>query len=205
MKLELKNDSVISDLKFANPPSLIIINSFDESGYIKFMNDFNMFTSFNPSIIPIVIDSYGGEAYSLMGMVSIIKNSAIPIVTIMETKAMSCGAVLFSCGHERYMSKYSTILIHDVSSNIKGKVGDLKVDAQEAERLDNIVYELLDENTGQPKGFYKNLVHDNGHADWYLTAKDCLKYNLATKISIPTFTVTTEVTTKLTFPKPYSK
>lgn len=40
-----------------------------------------------------------------MSMVSDIKHSRIPVATIVQGKAMSCGAILFSCGEEgmRYM------------------------------------------------------------------------------------------------------
>ena len=63
-----------------------------------------------------------GEVYSLMAMISVIKHAEIPVATIVEGKAMSCGAILFSFGEEgkRFMCPHATLMIHDVSSMDRG-------------------------------------------------------------------------------------
>ena len=88
-------------------------------------------------VIPVIIDSYGGQVYSLMSMISDIKHSKIPVATIVQGKAMSCGAILFSFGTEgyRYMDPDATLMIHDVSSMEIGKVEEIKASAEETERL----------------------------------------------------------------------
>ena len=60
-----------------------------------------------------------------MSMISDIKHSSIPVATIVQGKAMSCGAILFSFGAEgkRYMDPDATVMIHDVSSMDRGKGG----------------------------------------------------------------------------------
>ena len=96
-------------------------------------------------VLPVVIDSYGGQVYSLMSMISDIQHSRIPVATIVQGKAMSCGAILFSFGTEgrRYMDPDATVMIHDVSSMGWGKVEEIKADAKEVERLNQKVYKMM--------------------------------------------------------------
>ena len=134
----IKEESLIKD------PVIVRLSKFDEDGYEEFSKQMNEAHNTGQTIIPIVIDSYGGEAYSLMGMISIIKNSKLPVATIVESKAMSCGAILFTFGDEghRYMSPTATLMIHDVASVAFGKIEEIKADAKEGDRLNTLVYKM---------------------------------------------------------------
>ena len=142
------------------------------------------------SVIPVVIDSYGGQVYALMTMISAIKASRIPVATIVEGKAMSCGALLFSFGAEgkRYMDPDATLMIHDVSSFAMGKVEDIKADAKEVDRLNKKVYEMMARNCGKPSDYFLKLVHERGHADWYLDSQEAKSHNVANELRVPTLT-----------------
>lgn len=187
-KLKIKKIEEIIDL-----PSVILVNRFDELAAKDFRDQFARAVNTGQKIIPIVIDSYGGHVYSLMSMIATIRQSPVPVATIATGKAMSCGAILFSFGHEgyRFMDPYATLLIHDVSSGSMGKVEEIKADAKEVERLNQIVYKMMAQNVGKPEEYFLKLVHDHkGHADWYLDAKECKEvHNLANHIRIPNFKV----------------
>jgi len=183
----IKHDSLIKE------PVVVTVRNFDEKAYEDFNEDFDKAHRTGQTVIPVVIDSYGGQAYSLMGMIGIIQSSKIPVITILLSKAMSCGSILFSFGEERYIAPYSTLMIHDVASLAWGKIEEIKADVKEAKRLNNIVYEMFDRNCNQPKGFFKGIVHDKGHADWYIDAKEAIKLNLATKIGIPALNVSVKM------------
>ena len=176
-------------LESINPPVIITVQEFTEESYTIFRKDFNNALNTNQPFIPIIIDSYGGQAYSLLAMIDIINASTKPVYTIAQSKIMSCAAILFSAGERRYISPNATVLIHDVASRAKGKIGELLSDVAETKRLDDKVYKLLDDNTNNKPGFFKSEVHKRDHADWYLTPETALKIKLATKIGIPTFTV----------------
>jgi len=45
-----------------------------------------------------VVDSFGGSVYGVLGMVAAIENSHVPVATIVTSKAMSCGFILFALG-----------------------------------------------------------------------------------------------------------
>jgi ATP-dependent Clp endopeptidase proteolytic subunit ClpP len=171
-------------------PIIIRVNKFDEESAKEFTDAMSRAQNTGQTVIPIVIDSYGGQVYSLMAMIAAIKASRVPVATIIEGKAMSCGAILFSFGAEgkRYMDPDATLMIHDVSSGAWGKVEEIKSDAKEVERLNKKVYEMMARNCGKPSDYFLKMVHERGHADWYLDANDAKGHNLANELRIPTLT-----------------
>jgi len=180
-------------------PIVVRVEKFTPDGAKKFTSDMSAAHNSGQDIIPIVIDSYGGQVYSLMSMISDIKNSKLPVATIVESKAMSCGAVLFTFGEDghRYMAPDATVMIHDVSSGGFGKIEELKADVKEAERLDTKIYKMMAQNCGKKDDHFKKIVHKKGHADWFLDADECKKNNVCNHIRIPAFNVSIDVTMEL--------
>lgn len=173
------------------PPVIIRLSKFTEEGVEKFSESFSKAHETGQSVIPIVVDSYGGQVYSLLSIISEIQSSKLPVATICESKAMSAGAILFSFGTEgyRYMSPHATLMIHEVSSGSWGKVEEIKADAHETDRLNNLIFKLMAQAVGKEDNYFLDIVHQKGHADWYLTAKEAKKHNLANHIKIPEFKV----------------
>lgn len=173
----------------AELPIVVLVNKFDEGSAKAFREEMDKAENSYQSIIPIVIDSFGGSVYALLSMIDTIGFSKKRICTIVTGKAMSCGAVLFTCGTQgyRYMSPLSTFLIHDVSSIAFGKVEEIKADAAEASRLDTLIYSIMDKNCGKAPGYFKGIVHDKGHADWYLTSEDCIFHGITNFNHLPKF------------------
>lgn len=171
-------------------PVIIRVNKFDEESAKEFTELMSRAQNTGQSVIPVVIDSYGGQVYALMTMIGAIRNSKIPVATIVEGKAMSCGALLFSFGAEgmRYMDADATLMIHDVSSFAFGKVEDIKADAKEVDRLNKKVYEMMARNCGKPSDYFLKLVHERGHADWYLDGQEAKSHNIANELRLPTLT-----------------
>ena len=135
-----------------------------------------------------------------MSMVSAIQDSDLPIATIVDGKAMSCGSVLFSCGTEglRYMSPNSTLMIHEVSTSSWGKIEEIKADVKEGERLNKLVFKIMAKNCGKSDDYFEKLIHKKNHADWYLTSSEAKKHNIANHIKIPTLKINVSVEMKLT-------
>lgn len=172
-------------------PAVVVVNEFDEKAAKEFRSDFARASNTGQKIIPVVIDSYGGQVYSLLSMVAVIKQSTIPVATIGTGKMMSCGAVLFTCGAEghRYIDPFATMLIHDVSGGSFGKVEDIKTKSEEIDRLNQIIYIMMARNIGKPEDYFLKMTHDNGHADLYFSPQQCKDHNLANHIRTPSFNV----------------
>ena len=146
-------------------------------------------------VIPIVIDSYGGQVYSLMSMISAIESSDIPVATIVEGKAMSCGAVLLTFGEQgmRFADPNSTIMIHDVSSGGSGKIEELKADVKEAERLDEKLFMMMARNCGKKDDYFKKKVFTKKHADWFMDAAEAKKHGLVNHLRVPKLNIKVSV------------
>jgi ATP-dependent protease ClpP protease subunit len=144
-------------------------------------------------IIPITVDTYGGDVYSLLSMVDTMKNCNVPIATIIESKAMSAGAVLASCGAEgyRYIAPNATIMIHSVRSGTPygSKVEEMKIDTLESDRLNKILFAQMSKNCNKHETYFYDLLKQNDLADLYIDANSALKHNLVNHIGIPNFTV----------------
>jgi len=184
-----------TEIKLRDQPVIIRVNKFDEDSAKDFSNAMSVAQSTGQPIIPVVIDSFGGAVYSLMSMVANIKASNIPVATIVEGKAMSCGALLFSYGTSgyRFMDKHATIMIHDVSSGARGKIEEIKADAKEGDRLNQLVYREMAANCGKEPEFFLKQIHDRSHADWYLDAEEAQTIGLANHLRVPCLKVKVDV------------
>ena len=87
---------LIKEVELRKSPIIIRVNRFDEKSANEFSHKMALAHSTGQKVIPVVIDSYGGQVYSLMSMIAAIESSELPVATIVEGKAMSCGAVLLS-------------------------------------------------------------------------------------------------------------
>ena len=195
MKWTTHISPLIKEVELRKNPVIIRVNKFDEESAKKFSQEVAQAHNTGQKIIPVVIDSYGGQGYSLMSMISAIKNAELPIATIVEGKAMSCGAILFSFGEQgyRFMDPDATVMIHDVSSMDMGKVEELKAGAAEADRLNNIVYTMMAQNCGKKDDYFMKIVDKKKHADWFLDANETKKHGLANHLRIPKINIQVSV------------
>lgn len=168
-------------------PNIIHVSKFSEDSAKEFLEAMINAQNTGQSIIPIVIDSYGGEIYSLLKMIDIIKSSTVPVATICMGKAMSCGVALLTCGAEghRYMAPTATVMIHDAATFAAGKVEEIKVEAKEIDRLNKLIFKIMADNCGKDATYFSKLVHEKSHADWFLDADEAKKHNIVNHIRIP--------------------
>jgi len=191
MKWTTTISPLIKEAELRKSPMIIRVNKFDEKAAKEFQEQIALAHNTGQKVIPVVIDSYGGQVYSLMAMISAVKYAELPVATIVEGKAMSCGAILFSFGEEgmRFMDPHATVMIHDVSSMEHGKVEEIKASAEETERLNQIVYKMMARNCGKEDDYFLKLVHKKGHADWFLDAEETKKHGLANHLRVPKFNI----------------
>jgi len=186
---------LIGEVELRKQPVVIRVNKFDEESAKKFSDAMSEAQNTGQPIVPVVIDSYGGQVYSLLSMVANIKSSKIPVATIVQGKAMSCGALLFSYGAfgHRYMDKHATIMIHDVSTGAHGKVEEIKADAKESDRLNQWLYREMATNCGKEEEYFLKMIHERSHADWYLDATEAQSHGLANHLRVPDLKLKIEV------------
>ena len=149
-------------------PVVITVKKFDDAGVDEFRKKINESYLTGQPVLPVIIDSYGGSVYGCLDMVSQIQACALPVYTIILGKAMSAGAILFSMGKKRYMAENATIMLHEVSAGAVGKLEDIKISVEHTSKLNKVMFGLLDENCGQKKNYFTDLIGKKKNTDVFL-------------------------------------
>ncbi len=195
MKFTTSVSGLIKEIELRKQPVIIRVNKFNEEEAKKFSQQMAQAHNTGQNVIPVVIDSYGGQVYSLMSMIAAIKDAEIPVATIVEGKAMSCGAVLLTFGEEgmRFADPNATVMIHDVSSGMYGKIEELKADVKEAERLDEKIFTMMARNCGKKDDYFKKKVFNKKHADWFMDAQEAKKHGIVNHLRLPSMRINVDV------------
>jgi ATP-dependent Clp protease, protease subunit len=192
----LVND-VFADKK---KPIVILVNDFTEKSLCDFEQDFNYAVNAKQPMIVIKIDSYGGQVHSLRGMLDLVETSPVPVATVTSSKTMSCGSFLTAFGTKgyRYASPNATMMIHDFSSAMWGKYSELVATGDEIKRLNGEMFRRLATHCGHSDmNFFLKQIHERGHADWYLDAREMKRLNLIDHIGYPKLVTEVNYETKL--------
>ena len=125
--------------------------------------------------INMIIDSPGGCAYSMFGIIDYIENLDVKVNTICRGRAMSAAALILASGTgKRLASKRSTVMLHEGSSVQVGKYSDLKVASKQADKMENMVRDLLAEKTKKDANWWA----ENTKTDLWLNANEALDLGL---------------------------
>lgn len=144
----------------------------------KFYVLFNLV--YTPAPIILHVDSYGGAVYQCFGLLSIMKSKGTPVDTIVTGCAMSCGFMIAIHGAHRKVHENATLMYHQVSSRIGGTAKEIEEEVIEVKRLQEKIEDMTSRYTKitskQLEKVYKKKK------DWYLDAKDALKWGCADEI-----------------------
>jgi membrane-bound ClpP family serine protease len=88
-------DPKVKEIELRKQPVIIRVNKFDEDSAKKFAQEMAQAHNTGQKIIPVIIDSYGGQVYSLMSMISAIKHAEIPVATIVVLFCFLLGRRVF--------------------------------------------------------------------------------------------------------------
>jgi len=183
--------STLKNIELRQDPVMINICNIDEETAAEFRDAISMAHNSGQKVVPIIIDSYGGNVHSLLSMIDTINDSKIDVATVVVGKALGCAAILASCGKKglRFMTPHSSMMLNNVSKESWGKTNEFKPDSREAERLYKYVCKILDQNCAQNQGFFESLIKDKGGCDWYFEVDDAIDYGLIDHAKTPWFEV----------------
>lgn len=101
--------------------------------------------------INIYINSPGGSVVDGLSSIDVMNFIPNNVSTTCIGMAASMGAVLLSCGEKgkRFVLPHSRVMIHQVSSGMRGTFSDMKIEMEQTERCRNDVYKLLADNMGK--------------------------------------------------------
>jgi len=126
------------------------------------------------------INSPGGSVTAGMSMFDTMQFIKPDVSTICIGQAASMGAFLLSAGAKgkRYSLPNSRIMIHQPSGGAQGQATDIQIQAQEIQRLKEILNKVLAKNCGKTvKQIEKDTERDN-----FMSAEDSVKYGIIDKV-----------------------
>lgn len=135
---------------------------------------------YNRKPITIYVSSFGGSVYDGLSLVGIIQSSKTPIHTIATGKVMSMGFIIALVGHKRFCTKYTTFMVHSVSSFIWGTTKHMEEDLAESKRVQRILYDIIINKSKIYQSTLDNLTTKK--IDWYFDEEQALKMNVVDEI-----------------------
>ena len=164
------------------------VTEFTTEAALEFRSDVLEASKDDPTRPVIVyINSYGGSVDALASMVETIDEIPNPVITVAHGVAMSCGAMLLSCGDIRFIGKNSRVMVHEVSAGTIGDVHDMANDAQEIQRVNRHFMNLLAKNCGISGGYnaLRKMIKDQDGRDRYMNAEEAVKFGICDCIGMP--------------------
>lgn len=132
------------------------------------------------SDIKLWINSPGGSVIDGLSIYDTMNWVDCEVATYVMGMAASMGSILCSSGAKgkRYSLPHSTIMIHQVSSGCHGQNADIQIAAKESQKWQNLLYNILAENTGKT---FEEIDRDADRDHWFM-ASEALEYGLIDEI-----------------------
>jgi ATP-dependent Clp protease, protease subunit len=131
------------------------------------------------SPVNLMINSPGGDVYEMFGIIDYIESLDVKVNTICRGRAMSAAAVILACGTgNRMMSKRSTVMFHQSSSFMGGKMSDITAYLDNVKNLETLIYGMLAEKTNKEADWWRERMRN----DMFLTAEELLEIGVIDQI-----------------------
>ncbi|TAH36018.1 ATP-dependent Clp protease proteolytic subunit, partial [Candidatus Saccharibacteria bacterium] len=128
----------------------------------------------------LYINSPGGSVYDALAIYDTMQYITNDVQTVGIGIQASAAAFLLSSGAKgkRFLLPNSTVMIHQPSSGVSGKVTDQEIHLREGVRIKKMLESIMAKNTGQKI----EKIHEDMERDKWLTADEAKKYGLVDKI-----------------------
>jgi ATP-dependent protease ClpP protease subunit len=134
------------------------------------------------NVIPIYLHIYsnGGYIHAAFSTIDVITSCKVPVYSVIEGATASAGTLISIVCKKRYIRPTAYMLIHQLSSEIWGKMDAIIDEYKNLTQLMKKITDIYTEYSSlPPKKLNKLLKHD-----LWLNAKKSIKYGLADEIFI---------------------
>lgn len=133
--------------------------------------------------INLYINSPGGVVHAGLAIYDTMQHIRPKVNTYCVGSAASMAAVLFAAGTgRRYMLPNARLMIHQPHVHgIGGQATDIEIHAREIRHTRDTIAKILARHTGQPVA----KIQQDIERDFWLSAKEAVKYGLATEVVSP--------------------
>jgi len=130
--------------------------------------------------ISLYINSPGGSVTDGLAIFDTMNYIKCDVSTICVGLAASMGAFLLAAGAKgkRYALPNSEIMIHQPLGGARGQATDIAIQAEHILKLKKKLTEIIAENSGQD---FEKVAADC-ERDYYMSAKEAMKYGLVDKV-----------------------
>lgn len=168
------------------------INSESVQYLIEFINRINKQDKVNEAIlsvdnipyyrqpITIYINTPGGNVTDGLALIGIITSSKTPIHTVGYGTVNSMGIPILLSGHKRFAVKFTSFMIHSVSSMAYGCVKEIEDSLQESKRLQTILFNYIKERTHISDRKLNKIY--NKKQDYFIDEAEALELNIIHEI-----------------------
>jgi ATP-dependent Clp protease protease subunit len=127
--------------------------------------------------INIYISSPGGDVLAGLSLIDTMNYVESDIATTCMGMAASMGAVLLSCGTKgkRFVLPHSRVMIHQVSSGMRGALKDMEIELEQTKRCKEDLYHILADNCGKT---FEEIEKDCDRNFW-LIGEEAVQYGIA--------------------------
>ena len=130
--------------------------------------------------VNLVISSYGGDVYAMLGTIDYFNSLTVKVNTRCIGACMSAAAVILACGTgKRTMTQNSTVMVHEGSAFEVGKTSDVIKGADHMKKLQININRILGDVTKKTQEFWEDVSKQ----DTYLTSEECLEYGIVDEIT----------------------
>ena len=128
--------------------------------------------------ISLHIQSYGGMLMPVFYVCDVMKNLDTPVHTYIDGYAASAATLMSVCGDKRYITRFSRMLIHQLSTGHKGKSSEIEDQMENMLLLMDDIRKIYLENTKLELDELDKLLR----RDLWLNSSRCLEYGLVDEI-----------------------
>lgn len=171
--------SEIDQESIADVTERIIDINKDDNHLVDAYNIYDL--NYVPQPIEIYIDTYGGNVYQCLGLLSIMETSRTPIHTFVTGCAMSAGFFIAITGHKRFGYAKSTWMYHQIWGDIvRASVKQIDEEYIEFKRLQTLLEEHVGQYTKIPKSKLADIFEKK--YDYYVDSTQALKWKIIDEV-----------------------
>ena len=126
--------------------------------------------------IQLYINSPGGSVYAGLAIYDTMQMITAPVATWAVGVTASMATVLLAAGakEKRYALPHATVHMHPAGGGAQGYTPDVRIQYKELERVQNSIFGILAEHTGQT---FEQIEHDFERDKW-MYAQEAVAYGL---------------------------
>ena len=160
------------------PKYSIRMGNFDRDGIMEAAQEFYTQVEAGEKIVVFNIDSNGGSIFGGLALIKFIedvkKARGVHTVCVVDTHAYSMGLVFLqsSACDDRYMTRRSTLLAHNGSTEAEGTANEIHNTEQMLRQLSLAMAQLVSDRLHMPLKDYQAKIE---HGDWMFGSEEALK------------------------------